>query len=167
MALLPPDSAVKSSHPAPLRLRYNSRMDLHSLIRAIAVSGIALAGGCAHAPPQPACADPRLTPMLEYQLFFGRGTPARPAPTEQEWAEFTADVITPHLPDGFTAFDADGQWMNPTTRRIIREKTKVLLVVLPGTEAAATAIAAIRDAYQTKFHQQSVGVAVHPVCGAF
>ena len=87
--------------------------------------------------------------------------------TEQEWSEFTADVITPHLPDGFTAFDADGQWMNPITRRIIAEKTKVLLVVLPGTEAGANAVAAIRDAYQTKFHQHSVGIAVHPVCGAF
>jgi hypothetical protein len=142
-------------------------MDLHILIRAIAISGIALASGCARAPSQLACTDPGLTAMLEYQLFFGRGIPARPALTEQDWAEFTAEVITPHLPDGFTAFDADGQWMNPTTRRIIAEKTKVLLVVLPGTEAAATAIAAIRDAYRIKFHQQSVGMAVHPVCGAF
>jgi Protein of unknown function (DUF3574) len=66
-----------------------------------------------------------------------------------------------------TAFDADGQWMNPITRRIIAEKTKILLVVLPDTEAAATDVAAVRDAYRTKFHQQSVGIAVHPVCGAF
>ncbi len=138
-----------------------------SLIRTIAICGIALASGCARAPSQPACADAGLTPTLEYQLFFGRGIPARPALTEQEWAEFTAEVITPHLPDGFTAFDADGQWMNPTTHRIVKEKTKVLLVVLPATDAAATAIAAIRDAYRTKFHQQSVGMAVHPVCSAF
>jgi Protein of unknown function (DUF3574) len=138
-----------------------------SLIRAIVISGIALASGCAHAPSQPACADPGLAPMLEYQLFFGRGIPARATLTEPEWAAFTADVITPHLPDGFTAFDADGQWMNPTTHRIIKERTKVLLVVLPATDAAATAVAAIRDAYRTQFHQQSVGITVHPVCGAF
>jgi Protein of unknown function (DUF3574) len=60
-----------------------------------------------------------------------------------------------------------GRERNPTTRRIIEEKTTVLLVVLPGTEGAATAIAAIKDAYRTKFHQQSVGITVHPVCGAF
>jgi Protein of unknown function (DUF3574) len=138
-----------------------------SLIRAIVTSVITLACGCAHAPPQPACADLALKPMLEYQLFFGRGIMARPELTKQEWSEFTADVITPNLPDGFTAFDADGQWMNPTTRRIAKEKTKVLLVVLPGTEAAATAVGAIRDAYRTQFHQQSVGMTVHPVCGAF
>jgi hypothetical protein len=138
-----------------------------SLIRAIVICGIGLASGCANAPSKPACVDPGLTPTLEYELFFGRGIPARRALTEQEWAEFTAEVITPHLPDGFTAFDADGQWKNPTTRRIIKEKTKVLLVVLPGTDAAATAIASIRDAYRTKFNQQSVGIAVHPVCSAF
>jgi Protein of unknown function (DUF3574) len=141
--------------------------NLGSLIRMIAICGIAYASGCARSSSPPACTHSGLTPMLEYQLFFGRGIPARPALTEQEWSEFTADVITPHLPDGYTAFDADGQWMNPTTRRIIAKKTKVLLVVLPGTEAAATDVAAIRDAYQTKFHQRSVGIAVHPVCGAF
>ena len=33
--------------------------------------------------------------------------------TDPAWAEFTADVITPQLPDGFTVLDANGQWMNP------------------------------------------------------
>ncbi len=46
--------------------------------------------------------------MLEYHLFFGRASVTDPA-----WAEFTARVITPQLPDGFTVLDANGQWMNP------------------------------------------------------
>jgi Protein of unknown function (DUF3574) len=164
---------LKKCSSDPMKGKFESHATMtppripRSPIRAIAICGIGLASGCARSSSQPACGNPGLTPTLEYELFFGRGIPARPALTEQEWAEFTAEVVTPHLPDGFTSFDADGQWMNPTTRRIIKEKTKVLLVVLPGTEVAATAIASIRDAYRTKFHQQSVGMAVRPVCSAF
>ena len=55
--------------------------------------------------------------MLEYQLFFGRS-----AVTDQAWADFTKDVVTANLPGGFTAFDTDGQWMNPGTHRIIQER---------------------------------------------
>jgi hypothetical protein len=142
-------------------------MDLLVLTRAIAIGVIALAGGCAYAPSQPPCTGAGGTPMLEYQMFFGRNIAGRPALTDQEWAEFSELVVTPHLPDGFTAFDADGQWMNPATHRIVKEKTKVIIVALPDTEAAASAIAAIKDAYRTRFHQQSVGMTVHPACGAF
>ena len=105
--------------------------------------------------------------MLEYELFFGRGIAGRAPLTDQEWSTFAADVVTPHLPDGFTAFDADGQWMNPATHRIVAERSKILVVAVPDTEAARASIAAIRDAYRAQFHQQSVGMTVHPACGAF
>jgi Protein of unknown function (DUF3574) len=144
-------------------------MERASPVIAIAILALvgALGGGCTHSPAPPACAGAGGAPMLEYQLFFGRDIHGRPALTDQEWADFAEQVVTPHLPDGFTVFDADGQWMNPATRRITREKTKVIVVALPDTEAAAPAIAAVRDAYRTRFHQHSVGMTVHPTCGAF
>jgi hypothetical protein len=122
--------------------------------------------GCAPA-ASPSCAGVGGTPMLEYQLYFGRGISGRADLTDREWADFAEQIITPSLPDGFTTFDADGQWMNPATRRIGRERTKVLIVALPDTPATASAVAAIKDAYRTQFHQQSVGTTVHPTCGAF
>ena len=125
----------------------------------LAVCVLALAG-CA-ASPKP-CARLGGAPMLENQLFFGRGSV-----TEHAWTDFTAGVVTPHLPDGFTVVDADGQWMNPATHRISSERTKVIVVAVPDTPASAAAIAAIKDAYRTQFHQQSVGTTIHPVCGAF
>ena len=133
----------------------------------IAVGILGLVGGCTHSPTQPACARVGGGPMLEYQLFFGRDIRGRPALTDQDWADFAEQVVTPNLPDGFTVFDADGQWMNPATRRIVKEKTKVIVVALPDDEAAAPAIAAVRDAYRTRFQQHSVGMIVHPTCGAF
>jgi len=127
-----------------------------------------IAAGCTQLPPSsPSCARLGGAPMLEYQLFFGRGIAGRAPLTDQEWSAFAAQVVTPHLPDGFTAFDADGQWMNPATQRIVRERSRVLIVALPDTPQSATAIAAIKDAYRAQFHQQSVGMTVHPTCGAF
>lgn len=105
--------------------------------------------------------------MFEYELFFGRDIPGRGPLTDAEWTDFSARVITPHLPDGFTVVDAGGQWLNPATRRIIREPTKLLIVAVPDTPLTAAAIAAVADAYRREFNQRSVGTAVHPVCAAF
>jgi hypothetical protein len=135
--------------------------------RAIALCLFAVAGGCAQTPPLPACARLGGEPMLEYELFFGRGITGHAQLTEQEWADFAARVITPRLPNGFTAIDADGQWMNPTTQRIVKERSKLLVVALPDTPQSASAIAAIKDAYRAQFHQQLVGMTVHPTCAAF
>ena len=105
--------------------------------------------------------------MLEYHLFLGRNIAGRQSLADTEWADFAARVVTPNLPDGFTAFDAYGQWMNPATRRISDEATKVLIVAVPDTPASDRAIKAIEDAYKAEFHQQSVGMTVAPVCAAF
>ena len=112
--------------------------------------------------PQSGCDRLGGSPMLEYQLFFGRSNVS-----DQQWTEFAAKVVTPNLPDGFTAFDADGQWMNPNTHGLSRERTKVVIVAVPNASVAATAIARIKDEYRQRFAQISVGTVVHPVCGAF
>jgi hypothetical protein len=132
-------------------------------IRALAIC--ALATACT--PAAPSCARLGGTPMLEYHLFFGRDIQGRPPLTDAEWAGFAARVVTPNLPDGFTAFDAAGQWQNPVTHRIVREPTKVIIVAVSDTPANAAAITAVEDAYTSQFHQQSVGTSVAPVCAAF
>ena len=129
------------------------------ILRAGACCVVLVIGGCSETP---ACGRLGVAPMLEYQLFFGRA-----AVSDQAWADFTAQVVTPHLPDGFTVLDAYGQWMNPATHRVAREPTKVIVVAVPDTPASVAAIDAIERVYRTQFHQQSVGTVVHPVCGAF
>jgi Protein of unknown function (DUF3574) len=84
-------------------------MKLLALAPAIAFGATILVDGCTHGPTQPACADAGARPMLEYQLFFGRDIAGRPALTDREWADFAEQVVTAALPDGFTAFDADGR----------------------------------------------------------
>jgi hypothetical protein len=101
-------------------------------------------------------------PMLEYQLFFGRSNVS-----DQAWAAFAAQVVTPNLPAGFTELDAEGQWMAPDTQQISRERSRVVVVAVPDTPVTTTAIARIKDEYRRRFAQMVVGTIVHPVCGAF
>ena len=101
-------------------------------------------------------------PMLEYQLFFGRSNVS-----DSDWTNFTAQVITPSLPDGFTTLDAYGQWMNPDTQRISGERTTVLIVAVPDTPTSTVAIARVKDEYRVRFRHIAVGTVIHPVCAAF
>jgi hypothetical protein len=130
----------------------------------------AMLAGCT--PPQPAvqpasCPATQGAPMLAFELFFGRSIHGHGEVSDRAWNDFLDRVVTPSLPDGYTVFDAAGAWLNPATRRTVHERTKVLLAALPDTAASAAAVARIRNAYATQFHQTLVGMTVAPACGSF
>ena len=105
--------------------------------------------------------------MVVAELFFGRAIKGRAPLSDAEWAEFTAQTITPNFPDGFTVFDGEGQWRNPRSGNIARDPTKILLVATGPTPDLAQRLSAVIDAYKTKFHQQSVGLITRYGCAAF
>ncbi len=105
--------------------------------------------------------------MVEVQLFFGRDIPGGGRVSDADWADFTATVVTPAFPDGFSVTDAKGQWRDSATGKVVREPSEVLEVVAPQSPALAPKIGKIADAYRKRFHQQSVGIVTRPVCGAF
>ena len=105
--------------------------------------------------------------MQVVHLFFGRAIPGRAPLTNREWSRFAADVLTPNFPDGFTAYDADGQWRNDTRHKIVRERSKVVIIATdPGSDMAQR-LTAVTDAYRRQFHQLSVGVISETSCAAF
>ncbi|HVC63379.1 MAG TPA: DUF3574 domain-containing protein [Acetobacteraceae bacterium] len=126
--------------------------------------------GCA-APQQTArvrsCPVAEGTPLVVFELFFGRSIQGRGEVGHRAWDDFLERVVTPNLPNGYTVSDAIGAWMNPATSRTIRERTKVLLAALPDDAGSAAAIARIRHAYDVRFHQMQVGMTVAAVCGSF
>ena len=130
---------------------------------------LALAG-CA-APAAPArpyvCLLPGEQRMLAAELFFGRGIPGRGPLTDAEWAAFAADTITPNFPAGFTVFDGDGQWRDPATGHIARERTKIMLVAARREPTLAGRLSAVVAAYKARFHQQSVGIVTRDACASF
>ncbi|HEX3535737.1 MAG TPA: DUF3574 domain-containing protein [Stellaceae bacterium] len=122
----------------------------------------------AQAQPEPyKCLLPGEQRMLVAELFFGRDIPGRAPLTDAEWSEFAALTVTPNFPDGFTVFDGDGQWQNPTTGRIARERTKILLVAAKRQPDLAPRLQAVIGGYKARFHQQSVGVITRDSCAAF
>ncbi len=105
--------------------------------------------------------------MLVAELFFGRTIRGRAPLSEAEWSAFAAEVVTPNFPAGFTVLDGDGQWQNPATGRIGRERSKILLVAARRTPDLAARLAAVIDAYKARFHQESVGIITRDSCASF
>ncbi len=137
------------------------------MFRLIAAIGLMAACGACSAPGHPLCAPGSGSPMQVFSLFFGEAIPGRGDLTDAEWLAFLESTVSANLPNGYTAFDASGGWMNPVTHRTVRERTKVIVVALPDTPEALAPINRIRAAYQVEFHQQLVGMTVEHACGTF
>jgi hypothetical protein len=106
-------------------------------------------------------------PMAIAQLFFGRAIEGRAPLTDAEWSSFAAGVLSRDFPDGFTAFDGEGQWLDPSTRTTVREPSKIVVVAAKDDENFVRNVRQAVDAYKKAFRQRSVGVITEPACAAF
>lgn len=140
---------------------------MNRLIRAICIGGlIAAPGGCAE-PGNRSCAPELGPPILVFTLFLGNAIPGRGDLTDKEWQAFLDDTITTNLPNGYTVLDAHGAWMNPMTRKTIKEATKIVVAALPDVPDSVASVNRVRTGYQLRFHQQLVGMVVEHACGVF
>jgi hypothetical protein len=106
-------------------------------------------------------------PQQVAELMFGRKIADRIAVTEDEWTHFVDQEITPRFPDGLTVLSAAGQWRDQSSNKIVREPSKVVLIVLPGKAEDLARVNEIAQAYKTRFKQQIVAVIVRPACVSF
>jgi hypothetical protein len=127
---------------------------------------IASIGGCS-APAPSSCDAGFGSPVQIFALYLGRSISGRSDLTDQEWQAFLDNTVAANLPNGYTVWDANGGWMNPSTHKSVREATKVLLVALPDAPASLVAIDRIRTAYQYEYQQQLVGMTVARACADF
>ena len=104
--------------------------------------------------------------FAEYRLFFGRSQGTIEVVSEEQWRAFLADEVTPRFPDGLTVLDAAGQWREDSGE-IVRERTKLLLVLAPPGENAMQRTDEIADAYKRTFGQSSVLRVVTEACVSF
>ena len=112
----------------------------------------------------PACA-PSGIPYTRTTLYFGL---ARPAGTisEKQWKAFVREEVTSRFPQGFTIWEAQGQWQS-ADGHIGRERSKVLLLVHAGTAAVRDTITQLIESYKRRFQQESVLWETAMVCAAF
>jgi hypothetical protein len=153
---------------ALLRVIASEAKQSRAVVIASAIGMLSLAGCAAPEPVQSyACLLPSEQRMLVAELFFGRNIRGREPLSEAEWRAFAAEIVTPNFPDGFTAFDGEGQWRNPATGRIAQDPTKILLVAARRAPDLAARLSAVIDAYKARFGQQSVGIITRDSCAAF
>jgi hypothetical protein len=129
--------------------------------------GLAGLAGCATTPPTPLPACPSGQEARHTaQLFFGRSIGDKPGISEADFRKFVDDEVTPRFPDGLTVLDGGGQWRGDENK-LIREASKVVLIVLPKGREPSSRIEAVRAAYKTRFRQDSVLLITQSACVSF
>lgn len=87
------------------------------------------------------------------ELYFGRNIDDHKKVTNRDWQKFVEDSIAIHL-SGFTVIDGNGYWNN--NGKAESEKSKVLILIHVNSPEFDTKIERIREAYKTRFRQNSV-----------
>jgi hypothetical protein len=98
-------------------------------------------------------------------LYFGLARPSGPI-SEKQWRAFVREEVTSRFPQGFTVWEARGQWQSPNGH-ISRERSKVLLLVHSETTPVRDSIASLIASYKRRFQQESVLWETAMVCAAF
>ena len=91
---------------------------------------------------------------LQDTLYLGAAKPVGVV-TPEEWAEFLKDTVTPRFPQGFTVWQASGQWRG-YDGVIVREPSYVLSKVHPNDAPSEKAVLEIIAAYKSRFQQEAV-----------
>ena len=85
---------------------------------------------------------------------------------DARWREFLAREVTPRFPDGLTVYETTGQWRDPATKAVTRDRSRVLRIIVPA-DTARDKIDGVAAAYKTQFAQKSVGIVMRPACVSF
>lgn len=106
------------------------------------------------------CAGHRDPPWVATRLYLGTAMPGGTVPPA-ELTRFLDEVVSPAFPDGFTRYDAAGQWRGE--RGSEREATVVIEVVHHAGDPLAAKAVEVAAAYRAAFRQQAVLLTVAPL----
>lgn len=131
----------------------------------LALVAAVLLAGCA--PGQAPCPSGTQAATIA-EAYFGRDVRGRPEVSEAEWRDFLTTTVTPAFPDGLTAIEGRGQWRG-ADGRILRENSKVIILVLPGADAAQARerLRPVAESWMTRFGQDSVLTVYRAACVGF
>ena len=120
--------------------------------RLILLSAVFALAGCGSLGPFQ-CSSGQEVAVQEF-LYFGAETPAGQL-SQEEWALFLKEVVTPRFPQGLTVWPAYGQW-HSAAGSVVKEPSFVLSLVHPPSAAADVAIQELIAVYKARFAQEAV-----------
>jgi hypothetical protein len=104
--------------------------------------------------------------MQTAQLFFGRSVAGKATLSTADFQQFVDQELTPRFPDGLTVMDGGGAWRG-SENQLIRDASKVVLIVMPKRSDAPARIDAVRDAYRKRFNEETVLLVTQASCVSF
>ncbi|MBU1670708.1 MAG: DUF3574 domain-containing protein [Actinobacteria bacterium] len=99
--------------------------------------------------------DAEKTAFVQTELYLGLEIPAGGQVSGEQFATFLDEVVTPAFPAGLTVFDSYGQ-MRQSDGKIVRQTTKVLLLVHEDTKANSDAVSKLISSYRSRFENPQV-----------
>jgi len=93
--------------------------------------------------------------FVRSELYFGSARAGAADITLAEWQKFVDEVITTRFPNGLTVLEGNGQWQM-RDGSLAKEKSRIVIVVHPGTADEQKKLDEIREAYKTRFSQEAV-----------
>ena len=134
---------------------------MRCLVHAFLILSAVALTGCAGLPP--AGCPVGQEPMRTAQLFLGQ---AGPEISDSAFRAFVDAELTPRFANGLTILEGGRQWLGEENR-LIRESSKVVMIVLPNGPEANRKLDEVRKAYKARFRQKSVLVVTQPACVGF
>jgi hypothetical protein len=104
--------------------------------------------------------------MRTAQLFFGQNIGGKAGVSEAAFRRFVDEELTPRFPQGLTVLDGGGQWKGAEDK-LIREASKVVVLVLAPGGDTGRKLDEVRNAYVQRFKQDSVLLVTQKACVAF
>jgi hypothetical protein len=93
------------------------------------------------------------------ELFFGLGVHGTSSGlTEEQWMNWLDEEVTSRFPDGFTQFEAYGQW-RPQDRPglpVTRLRSRTIVILHPDSREADQLVEEVRTSFLRRFDQDSV-----------
>jgi hypothetical protein len=145
--------------------RPRGRAFLPLVLAAVVLAACAAGGGVR---PGPVVSEPAIggVELVRTELLFGRARPDGSLISEVEWIAFVDEHVTPRFPDGLTVVDARGQYRT-RAGQIVREPSKLLIVLHDGSSRSRAALEEIRTAYKRLFDQESVLIMSAPARASY
>lgn len=111
------------------------------------------------------CPEP-LERWDQIALYFGRNVDDLTVVSEQAFAVFLNEQVTPLFLDGLSVLNVAGQFLEDSGE-LVHEPTNLVILLVPDASSVRHDIDTIIDAYKEQFSQESVLQTVEPVCVAF